>query len=161
MTTYGPFAETTPRGQTGWIDERRRPVTEHVRAMLGKLDGAERFTYCIWRGTNPESLIVTRRDVGDSFIQAAGSADVMTVEVRLPGADGRGQLYTVGLLQPASDESVLVPIGSERAVRVSLNEVFTAGEAAEVFDLFARTGGVDGAYSLRELDLGTVQSERR
>lgn len=162
MTTYGPFAETTPRGQTGWIDERRRPVTEHVRAMLGRLDGAERFTYSIWRGTNPKSIVVTRQDVGHSFIQAAGSADAMTVEVRLPGADGDGHLYTIGRRQRvSSEEPVLVPIGSERAVRVLPDEVFTAEEAAEVFGQFIRAGGVDDPYVLRELDLGTAQSERR
>ena len=33
MTRYGPYAETTPRGQTGWLDGARRPVPEHLRLM--------------------------------------------------------------------------------------------------------------------------------
>lgn len=161
MTTYGPFAETTPRGQTGWVDDRRRPVPEHLRLMLGKLDGSALCTYSIWRGTNPESIIVTRRDVGETFIQAAGSAQALTVEVRLVGDDGVGHLYTVGKKQPSDGPTVLLPISPERAVRVAPNEVFTADEAAEIFAEFHRTDTVAGSYTLRELDLSTSQSEQR
>lgn len=164
MTTYGPFAETTPRGQTGWIDERRRPISEHVRAVLGKLDGTSRFTYTVWRGSNPESIVVTHGDDAETFIQAAGSAEAMTVEVRLRGEDGDHHLYTIGRKQTAgagTDETVLVPIGPDRSVRVLLREIFTADEAAEIFAAFTRTDTVPEVYARRELDLSVAQSEPR
>jgi hypothetical protein len=129
--------------------------------MLGKLDGNALCTYSIWRGTNPESIIVTRRDAGETFIQAAGSAEALTVEVRLIGEDGEGRLFTVGKPQPADGPTVLLPISAERAVRVRSNEVFTAGEAAKIFADYYLTDAVAGTYTLRELDLSASQSERR
>lgn len=158
---YGPFAETTPRGQTGWVDDRRRTIPEHLRLMLGHLDGGGRYTYSIWRGRNPESIVVRRGDVGDTFIQAAGSATAMTVEVRMPDDAGEGRLYTVGRRQDAVGDGILIPISDERAVRVSSNEVFTADEAATIFDHFYRTESVPDEYELRELDLTQDQSVRR
>lgn len=158
---YGPFAETTPRGQTGWIDDRRRTIPEHLRLMLGHLDGAGRYTYSIWRGRNPESIVVRRGDVGESFIQAAGSAEAMTVEVRMPDASAQGHLYTIGRGEVPAGDGVLIPISDERAVRVSTNEVFAADEAAEIFEHFYRTDSVPDGFVLRELDLSQDQSVAR
>ncbi|MDP3950587.1 hypothetical protein [Microbacterium sp.] len=161
MTSYGPFAETTARGQTGWIDERRRPILDHLRLMLGHLDGAGKYTYSIWRAKNPESIVVRRQDAGDTFIQAAGSADAMTVEVRLVDSDGTGRLYTVGRREAAEGDRVLVPISDERAVRVAPNELFDKEEAAAIFADFYRTEAVSETYELRELDLSHDQSVQR
>ena len=69
MTTYGPFAQASPGGLVGWVEGRRRPIPEHLRLMLGHLNGAGKYTYSIWRGRNPESIVVRRRDVGETFIQ--------------------------------------------------------------------------------------------
>jgi hypothetical protein len=161
MTLYGPFAETTPSGQTGWVDERRRTATERAARMLTTLDGVERLTYSVWRGTRPESIVVRSSDVGESFVQAAGSAEAMTVEVRLPGPDGRGHLHTVGKQAPVSEDSVLIPTSAERAVRVFSNEVFTADEAADVFAQYIDSGAVGEPFTLRERDLSVAQSEQR
>lgn len=161
MTTYGPFAETSPSGLTGWIDERRRPLADHLRLVLGKLDAATKFTYTAWRGPDTGSIVVRREDVADAFIQAAGSAEAMTVEVRLPGNDGRARLYTLGRAARTGDRTVLVPISPDRAVRVLPEEIFTADQAAEVFTEFLRTGTVASVYTRRELDLSDSQSERR
>ncbi len=126
MATYGPYAETKPSGQTGWVSGWRRPIPDHIRLMLGHSDGEESLTYTIWRAPNPESILVRRSDVGETIIQAAGSASGMTVEVRQFGDDGETHLYTVGKPQPAGEATVLVPISTERAVRVFENEIFTA-----------------------------------
>ena len=160
MTTYGPFAETTPRGQTGWIDDRRRPLAEHLRAVLSKLDGSTRFTYTVWRGSNPGSIVITRDDVAETFFQAAGSAGAMTVEARVRGDDGEYHLYVFGKKPPTEEQSVLVPIAPERSVRVFPHEIFTSDEAAAIFADFARTDTVDARYTRRELDLSVAQSER-
>lgn len=128
--------------------------------MIGHLDGQEKFTYVIWRAPNPESIIVTPQDGGHGFIQAAGSADQMTVEVRLPAPDGETHLYTVGRPEPA-DGTTLIPISQTRAVRVFSNEVFTADEAAVIFYTYYLTDAVAQPYVLRELDLSQELSEQR
>lgn len=161
MATYGPYAETDPVGQTGWIDNRRRPIADHLRVMLGHLDGEELFTYTIWRAPHPESHVVRRRDVGETFIQAAGSASGMTVEVRQFGDDGETHLYTVGKPQQAGDATVLLPMSAERAVRVFENEIFTADVAAEIFTAFQGPDRVPDGFTLRELDLSVDQSVKR
>ncbi len=158
---YGPFAETTPRGQTGWIDDRRRPLAERLHAVLSQLDGSTRFTYTVWRGSNPASIVVSRDDVVDTFIQAAGSVEAMTVEARVRGADGAYHLYALGKEPPTGEPSVMVAIGPKRSVRVFPSEVFTADEAAAIFADFTRTDTVAEFYARRELDLSAVQSEPR
>lgn len=158
MATYGPYAETTPNGQTGWINETSRPVHEHFLSILNKLDGVEKYTYSIWRGTNIENIVVTRSDIGETFIQAAGSADAMTVEARLVADDGKAHLYTLGK-QPEEQATVLIPISSERSVQVFANEVFTASEAADIFNHYYLSDSVENRYLLRELDLSIKQSE--
>ena len=161
MTLYGPFAERTPRQQEGWIDGVFRTVPEHLRLMLGNLDGEEKFNYVIWRGDDPTSIVGFSDGASDSFMQAAGSPAGITVEVRLPGADGESHLYTVGRPEPADGTTTLIPINDERAVRVFSNEVFTADEAAAIFYTYYLTDTVSQPYVLRELDLSRELSERR
>ncbi len=161
MTSYGPFAERTPREQEGWIDGFFRPVPEHLRLMLGHLDGREKFTYIIWRGDDPTSIVGFGDQNSASFIQAAGSSEGITVEVRLPGPDGESHLYTVGRPEPAGGTTTLIPISSTRAVRVFSNEVFTADEAAVIFYTYYLTDTVSQPYVLRELDLSHELSEER
>ncbi|MCK2031827.1 hypothetical protein [Microbacterium sp. KSW4-4] len=160
MSSYGPFAERTPRGQEGWIEEVFRPVPDTLRLRLEALDGLETFTYIIWRGSDPTSIVGFDSKPGGSFMQAAGSADQMTVEVRLAGPDGQTRLYTVGRPEPA-DGTTLIPISQTRAVRVLSNEVFTANEAAVIFYTYYLTDAVAQPYVLRELDLSQELSEER
>lgn len=161
MTSYGPFAERTPRDQDGWIDEAFRTAADHLRLMLGSLDGDGKYTYIIWRGDDPTSIVGFGDQTSDSFLQAAGSADAMTVEVRLPGPDGESHLYTVGRPEPADASTTLIPISDDRAVRVFSNEIFTADEAAVIFYTYYLTDAVSQPYVLRELDLSHELSEER
>jgi len=145
----------------GWITENRRPAPEHLRLMLRHLDAENEYTYVVWRGADPSSIIGYRVPANDSFMQAAGSADAMTVEVRLPGPDGESHLYTVGRPEPADGTTTLIPISDDRAVRVFSNEVFTADEAAVIFYTYYLTDTVSQPYVLRELDLSHELSEER
>ena len=161
MTSYGPFAEFTPRGQIGWIHDQWRPVPEHLRMMLGHLDGVEKYSYSIWRGNDPDSIVGFDPADESGFAQAAGSAESMTVEARLLGADGDYHLYTVGRPEPADGTTTLIPINGTRAVRVFSNEIFTADEAALIFHTYYLTDTVSQPYVLRELDLSHELSELR
>ncbi|OIJ33781.1 hypothetical protein, partial [Microbacterium sp. LCT-H2] len=133
MTSSRTHGQQFTTGQMGWITENRRPVVDHLRLMLGRLDGVSEFTYSIWRGADPSSIIGFQKLLTDSFIQAAGSAHQITVEVRLPAPDGETHLYTVGRGEPLDGTTTLIPISRTRAVRVFSDEMFTADEAAVIF----------------------------
>ncbi|WP_311259710.1 hypothetical protein [Microbacterium sp. WCS2018Hpa-9] len=148
-------------GLYGLVTDGYRPIPDELRFVLRQLDGKRKRTYVIWRATHPEKGYVTPADMGDAFMQAAGSADQMTVEVRLPAADGEGHLYTVGRPDPADGTTTLIPISDDRAVRVFSNEIFTADEAAVIFYTYYLTDAVSQPYVLRELDLSNELSEER
>lgn len=150
---YGPFAETTPSGQSGWIDETRQTIAERVHTMLNKLDGQNTFTYSIWRGDDPTSIIATRHRVDHTFIQATGSVAAMKIEVQLTDKDGLTHFYGVGNKDVMSQKEVMLPIGAGHSVRVFENELFTAEQAADAFKEFYSNNTLSIAYSLRELDL--------
>lgn len=159
MTLYGPFTQVTSSGQKGWLTDDYRPIPDQLRRMLGLLDAKRRYTYIIWRGADPTSIVGFREPATDSFIQAAGSADGVTVEVRLPGPDGESHLYTVGRSERADGTTTLIPISHDRAVRVFSNEVFSADEAARIFYTYYLTDTVSEPYVFRELDLAQELSE--
>ncbi|WP_417540148.1 hypothetical protein [Microbacterium maritypicum] len=161
MTFQPTHGQASPSGLYGFITDGYRPIPDHLRLMLGQLDGDEKCTYIIWRAAHPERRYVTPGDVTDSFMQAAGSSEGITVEVRLPGPDGESHLYTVGRPEPSDGTTTLIPISPTRAVRVFSNEVFTADEAAVIFYTYYLTDAVSQPYVLRELDLSQELSEER
>lgn len=161
MTLYGPFTQVSSSGQMGWLTSDDRSIPDQLRRVLGLLDSRERYTYSIWRGADPTSIVGFREPANDSFIQAAGSGDAVTVEVRVPGPDGVSRLYTVGRPVPADGTTTLIPISDNRGVRVFSNEIFTADEAAEIFHMFYLAETVSQPYVLRELDLAQELSELR
>lgn len=161
MTQYGPFTEVASNGQKGWLSDDYRPIPEHLRRMLGLLDGEREYTYSIWRGADPGNIVGFREPAGDSFMQAAGSPLGITVEVRLKGADGVSRLFTVGRPEDAEGVTVPIPISADRVVRVRRNEVFTAEEASRLFYAYFLTETVPEGYVLRELDLSERLSEER
>ncbi|AMG84646.1 MULTISPECIES: hypothetical protein [Microbacterium] len=161
MTFKPTHASASPSGLYGFVTDAYRPIPDELCFMLGRLDGETKFTCSIWRAENPEKGFVTPEDLTGSFIQAAGSADGITVEVRLLGPDGKSHLYTIGRPEPVDGTTTLIPISQTRAVRVFSNEVFTADEAAVIFYTYYLTDAVAQPYVLRELDLSQELSEQR
>jgi hypothetical protein len=122
------------------------------------MNGEDRTTYSIWRLPEPGG---DPMKMGDTFIQAAGSADKLAIEARVMTSDGTSHLYAVGRPEPHNDETTTVPISDKRMVRVFTNEIFTADEAAVIFMTFYLTDTVAQPYQLREIDLSIPQSEER
>lgn len=89
-----------------------------------------------------------------AFLQAGGSADAMTLQIRKPGTHTGGAvsvLYVIGHPHEG-DPPINIPIPlSNGAERVSAPEVFGADEAAELFMIYQETGDVPGHYTLRPL----------
>jgi hypothetical protein len=150
-------AESFNGGEFQYLTGDEEPVAGHLRTILNQADGKRRFTYSIWRMTDPDDL---RADGGD-YIQAGGSADALSIELGYPGPDGAQRLCTLGHSERAVEPTTTVPISTDRAVRVFANEVFTADEAAGIFDEYYRTGRVPDTLTRRELDLSAVLSEPR
>lgn len=89
MTLYGPFVQAANDGRIGWLGDEYLSIPDRLRRTLEWLDARKDYTYQIWRGADPTDVDGSRERANDSFIQAAGSADQMTVEVRFPGRTGR------------------------------------------------------------------------
>lgn len=128
---------------------------EVIGERLALLDGVVRCSLSLWR--LPESVPFDRVDLAawpQEYVQAAGSADGMTVEVRRLGEPGRRH-YVVGrAVRDASGPplEVVIPWNGFEA-RVYSSEVFSAAEAAEVFAQYYDTGQVPDTLRLRALPL--------
>lgn len=100
---------------------------------------------------------VTRESLPSVFLQAAGTADAMTIEWRRVEEDGAERLYAVGHGGPRDGEPpVTIDFleGTARAL-VYPDEVFAADEAGEMFVHYLHTLTVRDRYTLRELNLAT------
>jgi hypothetical protein len=89
------------------------------------------------------------------FLQARGSADAMTVEIRKPGGEQWGVesvWYVIGHPhegKQVSDVPIQLPRGAQM---VSQSEGFAADEAAELFFTYYTTGDIPTNYTLRPLN---------
>ena len=89
------------------------------------------------------------------YLQAAGSAEAMVVEIRKPGGAPWGAQwvrYVVGHPHddtPALDVAIPLPDTTEM---ISRSEIFDAEEAAELFITYHRTNDIPGQYSLRPVE---------
>ena len=142
----GPIAELA-----GELNPIGGPVSHHILNSLRTLDGEGATTYSIWRvpagERNPTRM-------GETFIQAGGSAQAMTVEARVMTSDGTARLFTVGRQEPVKGPPTTIWINDRAQVTVSSNEVFTAEEAAPIFLTFYLTDTVAQPYQLRALNFG-------
>jgi hypothetical protein len=145
-------------GTSGYLEEWGRPISDGIHRILSRMNGDDRTTYSIWRLAEPGG---DPRRMGETFIQAAGSADKLAIEARVMTSDGTSHLYAVGRQEPHNNETTTVPISDKRMVRVFTNEIFTADEAAVIFMTFYLTDAVAQPYQLREIDLSVPQSEER
>ncbi|WP_402845497.1 hypothetical protein [Microbacterium sp. GXS0129] len=145
------YAAGSLRQTGGGLTPLRGTVADHILRMLQLLDGQERTAYSIWRIPAGETDPMA---VGETFIQAGGSAQAMTVEARVMTSDGTARLFTVGRQEPVKGPPTTIWINDRAQVTVSSNEVFTAEEAAVVFLTFYLTDTVAQPYQLRELNFG-------
>lgn len=119
---------------------------------LAKLDGA-----------NPWAIVLSELPAQGEpddhaslrYLQAAGAADRMTVELCLPGGAEHGCVSVrsvVGRTPAAAaplDQEIEVP---RFTMTVAAHEVLTAPEAATLFDTFFKTGALAPGYVLRAVE---------
>ena len=90
----------------------------------------------------------------DLFVQAAGSAAAMMVEVRRPNPDGAHSLYKLARLLMEGEQSTgAVDIAwNGRVDSVPAEEAFDAAEAGDIFWYYYQHDAVPEKYELRFLE---------
>ena len=141
-----------------FLRDQLRSYMEQIRLELGLMDGIQDWAFSLWRAPVGKDLDELDEDElhPERFMQSAGSAEAMVVEVKFVEDDGQARLYTVG--RPGGDysgaPSVRIPFQDGKYhVDVYPNEVFTADEATEIYYHYFQTDRVPDQYVLREYDL--------
>jgi hypothetical protein len=137
-----------------WMDVQAidRGEVDDIANMLGRLDGSKLFSLLLWKLPPGKSLDETkpRRD-STEYIQCAGSADRMTVEVRRV-TGGNAEHFVVGHGPNGENRGIEETIDWDGvATVIAPNEVFSAEGAAELFFSYYRTGWLPSKYVLRPL----------
>jgi hypothetical protein len=123
---------------------------------LRQFDGVERFALCLWAlpaGMDYDRAVMAGQDALE-YLQAAGRADRLTVEIRKSGSNPWGAQwvrYVVGHggSTEVLDVPVVLPAHTEM---ICDSEVFTADEAAELFQHYFESGAIPSTYSLRPVE---------
>lgn len=130
---------------------------ERFTRPMRVFDGRERFALTLWSlppGMSYTKAVKAGLDALE-FIQAGGSAEAITVDIRKVGGSQWGAewvRYVVGHphTEPEPLEvAIALPHGPEM---VSRSEVFTADEAADLFFTYYKTGDIPTTYALRPVE---------
>lgn len=138
-----------------------RPFPDQIKFALNRMNGTSFWAWSLWRAPEDADLL---EDIplSDEYMQCAGSAQAMTLEVRTVDKDGKGHQFVIGKPEGnQGDKPTEVISWDENKYNTTVykNEVFTADEAAEVFYAYFLTNEVIEPYTLRELDLGKPVEE--
>jgi len=87
------------------------------------------------------------------YMQSAGSAAAMTVEVKRREDDGVLRQYAIGRRVNDAGNTVISWAGGKHSITVPTSETFTAEQALPVYQQWCRDGTVSDTYRLRLLDL--------
>ncbi|HEX8973527.1 hypothetical protein [Oryzihumus sp.] len=128
---------------------------QHLREVVSRLEGVAFYALCLWAMPPGQRLAdVDLRRWPQEYLQAAGSQERMTLEVRRLVDDEPFQ-YVLGHRMwggaAAAPDEVIRWNGHTTAVRRF--EVFTGVEAADVFSHYLATGWVPESVGLRHLPL--------
>ncbi len=125
-----------------------------LRRVLSRMDGREHFALSLWKLPDGARLWDPRPPGWPLwFLQAAGAASGMMVEVRTPDEAGEGAFHKLGRRTEAGERAPLVEVAwRERVDRVPSNEVFTAEEAGDIFVHYYRTGTTPQWCTLRRFE---------
>ena len=143
-----------------WAPERNKTVERQLAEELSRMDGKKFFSFLLWRlpqGKRLENVIrkVASGKEPNNYIQAAGRASALTIEVRKVDAAGEAHHWTIGRREPEAPSSDTEIHWDSFTTTVSRREVFDSAAAAKVFSEYIRTGDVaDVNYTKRPTVLG-------
>jgi len=127
-----------------------RPLKEQIRFSLAKLDGVNQVSYLLFERL--PSAAGEDPDDAEEFLQSAGTAEAMTIEIRRLDGDGEYRLYAVGRAEDADVDAVEVEWDGNRQT-VPANEVFAADEAAGIYWYYYQHHAIPPEYTTRQFDL--------
>jgi hypothetical protein len=157
MTMMPPRAYTHVVKSNGGqlISEIGRNVDrERFAGPLRRKDGRQRWGMALMPlpdDLDYDEMIAAGEDFNE-YLQAAGSAEALTVEIRKAGGAQWGchwVRYVVGHPDPADLPLDVTIETGVNALQVSAAEVFDAEEAADLFMAYHRSGDIPDGYSLR------------
>jgi hypothetical protein len=146
---YEIVYESRAGGPTGLCREHH---PSSVRRMLAEMDGSD--PWAIVLSARPPAG--TPADFSTSlYLQAAGTAEAMVIEFCRPGGADLGAVSVRSVVGrahtgPAERDVEIVLPRSTQTIRC--HEVFTAREAADVFERFYRTDTIGDGYALRPVE---------
>ncbi|HEY0249570.1 MAG TPA: hypothetical protein VGC45_15060 [Gryllotalpicola sp.] len=142
---------------SGKLSNSFRPYDVQLRRELGLLDGDERFAYLFYYVPDdagwPDAPGFDQSKYDQEYLQSAGSAERMTIEIRRLEEDGRYHQYAVGRPGGASEPHDQQIAFAENTLTVPMSEVFDADEAAPLYFHYFQTRSLPDGLALRELDL--------
>jgi hypothetical protein len=127
-------------------------INEFARVLRG-FNGTDQYALLLWAlppGMDNRQAVAAGLD--REYIQAAGRADEMTVEICKPGGEQSGAdwvRYVVGhphVGDAPLDVPIVLPQSTEMRSRF---EIFDADEAAQLFYSYYKTGDIPTSYALR------------
>ncbi|MFN3006626.1 hypothetical protein [Mycolicibacterium wolinskyi] len=133
-----------------------------LAGWLRQLNGTQRWGVMLWALPPGFDDKVPVKDLPlTEFLQAGGSAEAMSLQIKKPGGQQWGAdyvKYAVGHPhpdeeKPAVDVEITLP---QETLRVTTLEVFDAEEAADLFYTYYTTGDIPHDYTLRPLEAYTA-----
>jgi len=144
-----------------WSLEPNKTIEHQFAETLSRMDGKDFFSYLIWRlpqGKHLENVIrkVAAGKEPSNYIQTAGRASALTIEIRKVDDAGEVHHWTIGRRRSTETADDTAEIHWDSfTTTVSRHDVFDAAAAAKVFSEYIRTGDVaDVSYTKRPTVLG-------
>lgn len=154
MTQRTHVEQSNGRSRGPLVDSIR-PYPDQLRVTLRALNGTSFWAYSLWRAPEGANLL---REIpfSENYLQCAGSAEALTIELRTVDDAGTAHQYVLGRPLGTRDESPTEVISwdsGRHSTRVFSNEVFGTDEAADIFYAYFLTDTVPDTYERRDLGL--------
>jgi hypothetical protein len=134
---------------SGWMSDFTEEIPGQIVAGINRLGDRGYEYYSIY--PLPADAGIDERIYPNEWIQTAGTAQRLTVEVKRRDPDGVHRVYTVGRGGAADEpeESEVIQRG-EHEYRVRPSEVLTAEDAIGLFQYYYDHDAVPASWHLRE-----------
>ncbi|MDT0180854.1 hypothetical protein Q9S36_11685 [Microbacterium sp. ARD31] len=152
MTTPTHIVQLNGFARSPLVDVAR-PYEDQIRFSVRRMDGAKLWAYSLWRAPDGADLLA-EIPFSEEYIQCAGDAEGVTVEVRVVDEAGTAHQYTVGKPTGGDDAEPTETIRwdeGRHSTKVHPHEVFTLDEAADLFVAYYRDDHVPSDHTLREI----------
>lgn len=152
MTTPTHIVQLNGFARSPLVDVAR-PYEDQIRFSVRRMDGAKLWAYSLWRAPDGADLLA-EIPFSEEYIQCAGDAEGVTVEVRVVDEAGTAHQYTVGKPTGGGESEPTETIRwdeGRHSTKVHPHEVFTLDEAADLFVAYYRDNHVPADHTLREI----------